>query len=491
MNELRAKGSFIKTILGVTLVKDIIVVILFAITTSIAATLLSSESFNLSFFLLVGLELLGSLFLGLLLGRVLAFILSTHIDKRIKITIILVLGYLVFAGSAELRHYSHEHMPFEILFEPLLICMIGSFWLTNQSPYRNEFLHLLHRVEAVIFVIFFTLVGDSLNIAVVITILPLTLALFAARVFSLFIGGVAGGVLSGDPAQYNRLAWMGYITQAGVGLGLAKEVAIEFPELGDDFTAIMVAVIVISQLIGPPFFKYAIKKVGESHIKGQGEPDEIRDVLIVGIENESHALAERLQAHHWQVILADIDPNHVTVGTSTGGVQSHLLNDISRNTLDVFITPATDAVVAMLPDDDLNLRFCELAYEVYGVNRIIVRLNDYASVEEFQSLDAIVVYPSSAMVHLLDNLVRAPQLASYLLHDQPENEVVQITINDSDIHGLHMRDVILPDDVLVVAIKRDGHSIVPHGYTSLHLHDEVTLIGLASSLEEVTIKLGY
>jgi Trk K+ transport system NAD-binding subunit len=54
-----------------------------------------------------------------------------------------------------------------------------------------------------------------------------------------------------------------------------------------------------------------------------------------------------------------------------------------------------------------------------------------------------------------------------------------------------MRDVILPDDVLVVAIKRDGHSIVPHGYTSLHLHDEVTLIGLASSLEEVTIKLGY
>jgi Trk K+ transport system NAD-binding subunit len=71
----------------------------------------------------------------------------------------------------------------------------------------------------------------------------------------------------------------------------------------------------------------------------------------------------------------------------------------------------------MLPDDDLNLRFCELAYEVYGVNRIIVRLNDYASVEEFQSLDAIVVYPSSAMVHLLDNLVRAPQLASYLLHD--------------------------------------------------------------------------
>jgi hypothetical protein len=30
-----------------------------------------------------------------------------------------------------------------------------------------------------------------------------------------------------------------------------------------------------------------------------------------------------------------------------------------------------------------------------------------------------------------------------------------------------------------------------HGYTPLHLHDEVTLIGSPSSLKEVTLKLGY
>ena len=490
VNELRAKGPFTKTILGVTLVIDVVVVILFAISTSVAATLLTAESFDLSFFLLVGLELIGSLIIGLLVGRLLALILSTRLDQWLKLALILLLGLGVFAASVEIRHYSHDHLPFEILFEPLLICMVGSFWLTNRSPYRDEFRYLLHSVESVIFVIFFTLIGDSLDVAIVLSILPLAIAIFAARLLGLFIGGLAGGIVSGDPTQYNRLAWMVYITQAGVGLGLAKEVAIEFPQLGDDFTTIMVAVIVISQLVGPPFFKYAIKQVGEAHVKGKKEFDEVRDVLIVGIENQSHALAERLLAHNWTVILADIDPNHVNAGT-IDGARTHLFAEISKKCLDDFITPSIDAVVAMLPDDDLNLRLCELAYEAYGVNRIVVRLNDYARAEEFRSLDAVVVYPSSAMVHLLDNVVRAPQLASLLLHDEPQNEVVQITITDPDIQGLHIRDVILPHDVLVVAIKRGGESIVPHGYTNLHLNDEVTLIGTPSSLKEVTLKLGY
>jgi Trk K+ transport system NAD-binding subunit len=252
----------------------------------------------------------------------------------------------------------------------------------------------------------------------------------------------------------------------------------------------MVAVIVLSQLVGPPFFKFAIKQVGEAHLKGEGEHDEVRDVVIVGIENQSRALADQLRSHNWQDILADIDPSHVTKGAEDD-VPTHLLEDITKEGLSNLIKSNVDAVVAMLPDDDLNLRLCELAYEMFGVNRLVVRLNDYSRIGEFQAIGATVVYPSSAMVHLLDNVVRAPQLASLVLHDDPENEMVQITITDPDIDGLHIRDVILPNDILVVSIIRDGHSIVPHGYTTLHLYDEVTLLGVAKSLEEVTLKLGY
>ena len=88
-----------------------------------------------------------------------------------------------------------------------------------------------------------------------------------------------------------------------------------------------------------------------------------------------------------------------------------------------------------------------------------------------------VLDPANAMVHLLDNFVRAPQLAAMVFEDDPDHDVIQVTITDPSVDGLHLRELILPDDVLVMAIARRGHSIVPHGYTNLHLEDEVTLIG--------------
>ena len=203
---------------------------------------------------------------AILVGQLLTLILRTHLEDWFKIPPILLIGYLVFALSTELRHFSHEHLSFELLFEPLLICMVASFWITNRSPYRTELRHLLHQVETPVFVIFFTLIGESLDIGIVLTLLPVTLIIFAVRLLALFVGSYIGGAAAGDPAHFNRITWMAYITQAGIGLGLAKEVAISFPELGNDFTTLMVAVIVISQLAGPPFFKFAIRLVGESHL---------------------------------------------------------------------------------------------------------------------------------------------------------------------------------------------------------------------------------
>ena len=62
---------------------------------------------------------------------------------------------------------------------------------------------------------------------------------------------------------------MPFITQAGVGLGLATIVAHEFPEWGNEFLTLVIAVIVLNQLIGPPLFKWSINIVGDSHTKAK------------------------------------------------------------------------------------------------------------------------------------------------------------------------------------------------------------------------------
>ncbi len=492
INELRARGPFTKTVLGVTLVTDVLIVVLFAVSSSIAATLLTGRDFDLGLVILVSLTILGSIGLGILVAQLIGLILRNHWEDWVKIPLILLIGYLVFAISSEIRQFSHDNLPFDLLFEPLLICMVASFWLINRTPYRTELRHLLHQVEMPIFVIFFTLIGQSLDVGIVIALLPITVAIFAIRLLALFIGGYIGGTVAGDPAEFNRLTWMTYITQAGIGLGLAKEVAIEFPGLGNDFTTLMVAVIVLSQLAGPPFFKFAIRLVGESHLPKDIKDDEILDVVIVGIENQSRALAERLLAHGWRVKLLDIDQSHVSALAASDGLRhEHWLSEISADNLRQIIEPKTEVTVTMLPSDEDSLKLCQIFFEDFGITRQIARLNTFRLVDDFRELGVHILDPANAMVHLLDNFVRAPQLAAMVFEDDPDHDVIQVTITDPSVDGLHLRELILPDDVLVMAIVRRGHNIVPHGYANLHLDDEVTLIGPTDSLEEVALKLGY
>ncbi len=252
----------------------------------------------------------------------------------------------------------------------------------------------------------------------------------------------------------------------------------------------IIAIIVLNQLIGPPLFKFAIKRVGESHLPAEATPDEVRDALILGIDDQSLALARQLKTHGWQVKMADIDAAHVENLVEVD-VEEHFLPQIDEEHLSKLVSGATDALVTLLGDDDDNYRACALGYEKFGIPRLIVRLNDLSNSDRFDKLDALVVEPASAMVNLLDQFVRLPQLATMLLHRDPQHEVVQVTVADPDIDGLPLRELRLPPSVRVLGISRGGHPIVPQGHTVLHRNDEVTLVGEQEYLDQVVSRWGY
>ena len=168
----------------------------------------------------------------------------------------------------------------------------------------------------------------------------------------------------------------------------------------------------------------------------------------------------------------------------------HWLPDISAANVRELIEPKTEVAVTLLPSDEDSLKLCQIFYEEFGITRQIARLHSFTLVDEFRELGVHVLDPVNAMVHLLDHFVRAPQLATMVFEDDPEHDVIQVTITDPGVDGLHLRELILPDDVLVMSIVRRGHSIVPHGYTNLHLEDEVTLIGPDRQLGRSPAEIG-
>ncbi len=486
IRELRAKGPFTKTVLGVTVVMDVAVIVLFGFTASLAAALLTGQGMGMGFVALVLGELALALVAGLVLAKLIQIVLALSVRRGLKVAMILVVAAFVFRGSDELRHLSAARTPFEVLAEPLLICMVASFVVTNYSRFRQEFSELLHDIGPPIFVAFFTLTGASMELDVLFQVWPIALGLVVTRLVGIAIGTFTGGVIAGDPMQFNRIAWMGYITQAGIGLGLAKEVADEFPSLGTAFATIFISVIVVNQLIGPPFFKLAIRRLGEAHDRAKSAPDDVLDVLILGIEGPSISLARQLQSQGWTVTLADTDAD-VVPGDSADGINRVHIPEITSDALGRHVTKATDALVAMLHDDEANLRACELAYQEFGIPRLIVRLNDPTHTEQFRELGVLVVDPTSAMVSLLDRFVRSPW-AARLIQQDPLYDTVEVTVSDPDLAGRSLRQLRLPEDVLVLSLHRSNHWVVPHGHTVLRQNDRITLMGSTQSLEDLSLR---
>lgn len=489
VNELRAKGPFTQTILGVTMVTDVVVIVVFAVNAEVADALFTNLALNYAFLLLLLAELLVSLLLGVSLGKLLQFVLSLSTGQYIKSGLILLLGYGVFVLSTFVRHYSHAHLSFEFLLEPLLIAMIGGFVVTNYSKYRPEFLHILAEMAPVVYIIFFTLTGASLALDVLVGSLLIALILFAVRLLGIFVGSFAGGLAAGDSTKHNRISWLAYVTQAGVGLGLAKEVAVEFPGWGDEFATLIIAIIVLSQIIGPPFFKWAIHRVGEAHTRADpAEFDGVRDAIIFGLGGQALALRRQLQAHHWQVKIACLDTEYAPASLSAAP-NIHTIPDLSLGSLRQLDMAQADAIVLMLSDEE-NYQICELVYEHFGINTVVVRLKDRVNFERFHELGALIVEPGTAMVSLLEQFVRAPTAASLLLGMDAAQEIMDIEVCDPNLEGMALRDLRLPLDTLVLSVNRDGYTIISHGYTKLKMGDKVTVIGSDKSLEELALRFG-
>jgi Trk K+ transport system NAD-binding subunit/mannitol/fructose-specific phosphotransferase system IIA component (Ntr-type) len=368
--------------------------------------------------------------------------------------------------------------------------MLAGFLAANTGPYRTELMKVLHDIGPAIYIAFFTLTGMSMRLDVLSRYWVVALALFGARLTAIYVGAFSGGLAAGEPMKNNHISWMCYITQAGVGLGLAKEVTVEFPQWGAVFATLMIAVIVLNQIMGPPFFKWALYLAREARPRdGAPSVEGVRDAVIFGLEGESLALARLLQSNNWEVKIATTQVQYVQKMAADSDIEIHPIPDLSLPTLNKLGIGQADSIVAMLSDEE-NYEICERVNENFGARNMIVRLNQRTYFKRFHELGALVVEPRTAMVNLLDQFVRSPSAARLLLGMERDREIIEFELRNADLQGAAIRDLHLPLDLHIMSIRRHDQLIVSVGFTRLRVGDWLTVVGSRTSLEQMMLLFG-
>ena len=487
IRDVRARGRFTRTVLGVTITMDVAIIVLFATMTSVASPLLTSASIDPSFALLLILDLAVAAGLGLAAGQVLRVIMTLPVPSLARILLVLATGFGIYELADLVTAWSPDALGFEIHMEPLLIALIAGFVITNFSPVRDEFADLLHQIGPVVYVAFFTLTGLSLKLDILWSVLPAAVALFALRALGIAAGTWLGARWVGEAPRHRRLFWAAFITQAGIALGLAREVAVQFPSLGDAFATLVISVVVINELIGPLFLKASLRRAGETH-----EPERrtapSRRAVVLGVEGQSIELARALQRLDWQVIVADTDPEQIA-RLAASDVDERHIPDTNEQTLRELLGAETDALVAMLGSDEANAMALEFAKDA-GVQRLVARPADAGYNGGYDGIeDLVLVDPGTAIVTLLEQAVTSPQSATLLLRQNADRIVTQLPVTNRELDGVPVKDLRLPADVLLLQLTRDGSTLVVGGRTRLRYGDEIMVLAGPDSLTETRVRM--
>ena len=251
LTETRARGPVARTTLGMVLMADIVVVLLFSGLLAVARSAIPTSGATAGPSAgAVAWEIGGSILVGAALGGAIALYM-----RFVKRELLLFAIVVAFLGS-EIARLAHVEM--------LLTLLVAGFVVENGTKEGAvELLHAMERSAAPVFVVFFAVAGAAIIVRDVLLIWPIAVAIVVVRALAIRFGCQIGAKLSPASKLEGRYVWMGLVAQAGVALGLVTVVSEVYPERGVQMATLFLAVIAINQLVGPVLSRIALARSGE------------------------------------------------------------------------------------------------------------------------------------------------------------------------------------------------------------------------------------
>jgi len=255
LKEYKTRGPLTTNIIGIVALDDGLALLLFSIAASIAGALLGLGKISFLSAILIPLyEIGGAIILGGLSGLTLAKIIQKY-DEKERILAFSIGTVLLVAGLALAMRMSM-----------ILATMMLGIVVVNIRPNKSkEAFHLVDGFTPPIYVLFFVLVGAQLHLKhMTVAVIAIAAVYVVFTIIGKMAGAYVGGLISRAPKNVTRYLPFTLFSQAGIAIGLSILAAQYFPgQFGLTLIVIVTATTFVTQLIGPPFVKFAVSKAKE------------------------------------------------------------------------------------------------------------------------------------------------------------------------------------------------------------------------------------
>jgi Trk K+ transport system NAD-binding subunit len=204
-------------------------------------------------------------------------------------------------------------------------------------------------------------------------------------------------------------------------------------------------------------------------------------VAIVGANHITLPVSHELSQEGYRVKLFSTDSHSKEMDKGNGEripvINVDVTDEQKMNEAGLF---KADVIVFGTMDDELNVRLAEYARAV-GVKRIIVRAEDPKWQEKVSSDETFALMSTLYASRILLRLMIDSPIAVKMIAHQ-DDSIREIHVQNRYYHNMLLRDLALPQNVLVLRIFRGDTFITPHGLTQIKYGDRLLVSGPAESI---------
>jgi Kef-type K+ transport system membrane component KefB len=253
--ETNADGPLARTVLGVVVLSDLLVILIFAVALSFARPLLGGVTAGGMSGWLVVWEVVGSLVVGLAIGVLIAAFLRSITSGGPLF--VLMTGFLM----AEVGQRIH--------LDPLLIALAAGILVRNRTPYGDRLHAEIEAASTPVYVGFFAVAGATIHLDALARIALPASVFVVTRAAGFLVGSNIAARCAGSPAVVRRYAGFGLLPQAGLALALALLFTRSFPDLGEEAAALVFGIVGLNELVSPIAYKWALVRSGEAQSQAE------------------------------------------------------------------------------------------------------------------------------------------------------------------------------------------------------------------------------
>jgi trk system potassium uptake protein TrkA len=205
-------------------------------------------------------------------------------------------------------------------------------------------------------------------------------------------------------------------------------------------------------------------------------------IIIVGAGKIGYFLAKRLIRNKHTVSI--VDKNKLICEEAAKGMDALVINGdgCDPRILEEAGIARADIVAAVTGDDEDNLIVCQLAKERFNIQRTVGRVNNPDNEHTFSELGIDVPVDSTKIIaKIIEEEVSFSDFVNLMSFKRGKLAIVRVDLpKDSPVINKKIKDIVLPQDSVLVSILRGEEVIVPKGDTILKSGDDVvalTLVG--------------